>query len=215
MKKKIQQKILCVIRLISKRRWCIIIPFCLIMIGGFIIALFVTKEYEATVYFSVTYNGIPGNKFQAESLTFWPSKVNSISQSIKSLFLIKKLIDQNKVLTDQKLEKIATEDMAEFLRRNENMVEFLRRKIKVKIVQDVPGRGLEAIGVSFQDENPMVATHIAKEIVNIFINELVFPEKFIFNGVEERLVEVRAEIINISQLDEKSYLSYYLDILEM
>jgi hypothetical protein len=141
--------------------------------------------------------------------------VNSISQSIKSLFLIKKLIDQNKVLTDQKLEKIATEDMAEFLRRNENMVEFLRRKIKVKIVQDVPGRGLEAIGVSFQDENPMVATHIAKEIVNIFINELVFPEKFIFNGVEERLVEVKAEIINISQLDEKSYLSYYLDILEM
>jgi hypothetical protein len=61
------------------------------MIGGFIIALFVTKEYEATVYFSVTYNGIPGNKFQAESLTFWPSKVNSISQSIKSLFLIKSL----------------------------------------------------------------------------------------------------------------------------
>jgi hypothetical protein len=87
--------------------------------------------------------------------------------------------------------------MAEFLRRNENMVEFLRRKIKVKIVQDVPRKGLEAIGVSFQDENPMVATHIAKEIVNIFINELVFPEKFIFNGVEERLVEVRAEIISI------------------
>jgi uncharacterized protein involved in exopolysaccharide biosynthesis len=151
----IERRPLDYLKIIFRRKWLLVIPVILGIIGGIIYGNVLPKIYRASTLILVeegrTINplihGLAVSTSTAQRLAVLRQKILSwekISQLIKKLNLAKNVRSQ-----------------AEF----ENLVNHLRKKIRVGLSEH------NVVSISYEDENNVQAMNVVKTITDIFIAE--------------------------------------------
>jgi uncharacterized protein involved in exopolysaccharide biosynthesis len=73
-----------IIDVLIRRRWLVIIPFCLVMIAGCFLAVHLPKIYEAKTLILVEPQRVPTEYVQSLVSSDIESRINTISQQILS-----------------------------------------------------------------------------------------------------------------------------------
>jgi polysaccharide chain length determinant protein (PEP-CTERM system associated) len=148
------------INLIFKRRWLMIIPFCLVMIVGIYLAITLPKIYEATTLILVEPQSVPANFVREIVSSEIDSRITTIQQQILSRTNLEKIIDQFKLFTGPGSENLFMEDK----------VGTMRNRIQVEVSR-TRRQGPNAFTISYKDANPETAMKTANGLATLFIDE--------------------------------------------
>jgi polysaccharide chain length determinant protein (PEP-CTERM system associated) len=148
------------INLIFKRRWLIIIPFCLSMIIGIYLAITLPKIYKASSLISISPQRVPDDYVRSIVEADISSRINSISQEIMSRTNLKKIIEKFNIFSDSKHEQLFMEDK----------IDIMRGRIEVELNR--AGRNfLNAFTISYNGPDPMTVMKVTSALANNFIIE--------------------------------------------
>lgn len=149
------------IALAARRRWVIIVPFCLAMVVGSYLAVTLPKTYEATTLILVQPQRVPERIVTPVVSGDIESRINTISQQIMSRSNLERVIERFKLFSGPKQQDILMEDK----------VASLRQRIKVDVSRTASRRDTEAFSISFRDENPSITMQVANGLATFFIDE--------------------------------------------
>ena len=147
-----------IIEIVLKRRWFIIIPFCLSMIVGSYLSIALPKIYSASTLILVQPQRVPTNYVRSVISAGIESRINTISQQIMSRTNLEKIIEQFKLYSEPKHEKMYMEDK----------IEDMRKRISVNIRSRT---GADAFSISFEDTDPEKVMSVANAMATYFIDE--------------------------------------------
>jgi polysaccharide chain length determinant protein (PEP-CTERM system associated) len=147
------------INLIFKRRWLIIIPFCLAMIVGIYLAITLPKVYQASTLIMIEPQTVPSSFVRTIVSTDVDSRITTIKQEILSRTNLEKIIDNFNLFSGPGSENLFME----------TKVASLRSRIGVGVSR--ARRGPNTFSISFSDSNPETAMKIANGLATLFIDE--------------------------------------------
>ena len=147
-----------IIEIVLRRRWFIIIPFCLSIIAGIYLSFTLPKIYRASTLILVQAQRVPTNYVRSIISAGIESRINMISQQIMSRTNLENIIDQFKLFSEPKHEKMYLEDK----------IEDIRKRISVNIRSR---RGADAFAISFEDTNPERVMRVTNTLATYFIDE--------------------------------------------
>jgi len=148
-----------IIDVILRRRWYIIIPFCLAMVAGIIYAIWAPKIYQASTLILVEPQRVPQNYVRSIVTTSPGARIATISEQINSRTNLERIINEFHLFEDPKYEKLF----------NEDRIDILKKRISVNITR---GRGgNDAFSISYQGDDPEKTMKIANTLASYFINE--------------------------------------------
>ena len=105
------------IKLIIRKRWWIIIPFCLCMIAGIAYSIRAKSIYEAKTLILVEPQRVPGDFVRPIVSADINSRIATISQQIMSRSNLERIIDEFKLFTDPDYSHYYMEDKLNDLQR--------------------------------------------------------------------------------------------------
>lgn len=149
-----------IIEIIFRRRWFVIIPFCLSMIVGLYLAIMLPKVYEASTLILVEKQRVPEDYVQSIVSTDIDARINTISQQILSRTNIEKIITELGLFSKPEHEKIYMEDK----------VKSVRTRINVEVTQS-RRQGTESFTVSFKGKDPEKVKQVVNTLATFFIDE--------------------------------------------
>jgi len=144
-----------------RRKWWIIIPFVVLMMGSYGVYKKLPKMYKATTLILVQPQKLPTNYVNPTVTLSITDRLPTISQQILSRTILEQVINQLHLL----------ENPADPLRLTKK-VNSLRKAIKIEV--NPGGRGRETtstFAISFEDENPVNAARIVNKIASVSIAE--------------------------------------------
>ncbi|MBU4185187.1 MAG: protein GumC [Proteobacteria bacterium] len=147
-----------IIEIVLRRRWFIIIPFCFSVIVGIYLSITLPKVYQASTLILVQPQRVPTNYVRSVVSAGIESRINTISQQIMSRTNLEKIIDQFKLYSEPKYEKMYMEDK----------IEDMRERISVNIRSRT---GADAFAISFEDTDPERVMSVANTMATYFIDE--------------------------------------------
>ena len=180
--------------ILSRRRWFVIIPFCLVMIIGIAVAIKLPKLYSATTMILIQPQTVPSDYVRPLTTTGIESRIASISQEIKSRSNLENIINNFNLFTGPEHANIYMEDK----------ISKLRDKITVEVFSDRRSSAFaQAFSISFKGENPEDVKNITNYIAEGFINEnmrMREQESLGTSGfIEGQLDSVRLELETLEQ----------------
>lgn len=180
--------------ILSRRRWFVIIPFCLVMIIGIAVAIKLPKLYSATTMILIQPQTVPSDYVRPLTTTGIESRIASISQEIKSRSNLENIINNFNLFTGPENANIYMEDK----------ISKLRDKITVEVFSDRRSSAFaQAFSISFKGENPEDVKNITNYIAESFINEnmrMREQESLGTSGfIEGQLDSVRLELETLEQ----------------
>jgi polysaccharide chain length determinant protein (PEP-CTERM system associated) len=147
------------IYLAYKKRWFIIIPFCVAMATGMYFAITWSPIYEATTLIMVEPQRVPTNYVRSIVSDDIESRVSTMLQQITSRTSLEKIIDEFRLFARLDQKSMFSEDKLESLRK--------RISVQVSKVQ----RGNDVFSISFKDTDPEIAMKITNTLAAYFIGE--------------------------------------------
>ena len=147
-----------IIEIVLRRRWFVIIPFCLSIIAGIYLSFTLPRIYRASTLILVQPQRVPTNYVRSIISAGIESRINMISQQIMSRTNLENIIDQFKLFSEPKHEKMYMEDK----------IEDIRKRISVNIRSR---RGANAFAISFEDTNPERVVRVTNTLATYFIDE--------------------------------------------
>lgn len=148
-----------IIEIILKRRWLIIIPFCLTLMVGIYLAITLPKLYKASTLILIQPQKVPVSFVQPIISSDMETRISTISQQILSRSNLEKIIQQFKLFNEPENSKMFFEDK----------IEKLRLRIKVDVTRT---RGdADAFSISYTGEDPEKVMQIANTLASFFIDE--------------------------------------------
>jgi polysaccharide chain length determinant protein (PEP-CTERM system associated) len=147
--------------LVSRRRWFIIVPFCLAMIVGMVLAVKLPKIYEASTLILVQPQRVPEKIVSPVVDGYIESRISTLSQQIMSRSNLERVIEKFKLFSDPNSADMLAEDK----------VESLRKRIKVQIGDARARRVTDSFSIVFQDPDPQIAMKVTNGLANYFIDE--------------------------------------------
>ena len=152
-----------IIELALRRRWFIIIPFCLSMIVGIFLELTLPKVYEANTMILVQPQRVPSNFVQSLITTDISQRVATIQQQILSRSNLEKVIEDFKLFSGPEDAKMFPEDK----------VANLMKRISVNVAKDRSRKrdNSSTFSISFKGEDPQTVMRVANSLASFFINE--------------------------------------------
>jgi len=151
-----------IIEILLRRRWYIIIPFCLSMIAGIYLVLFLPKIYKAETLVLLQAERVATNYVQPITNTNINTRIDTISQQILSRSNLEKIINEFKLLSGLESKNMLLEDK----------IEILRERIAVDIKRSVDyRRGIQSFSISFKGEEPERVMKVTDALAKYFINE--------------------------------------------
>jgi len=197
-----------VVDIVLKRRWWIIVPFMLAMIAGIYLAIVLPKIYESTTVIVVRAQRVPSNYVRAlvnEDLTV---RLDAIYQQLLSRTHLEGIINKLNLFSGPAFQNMFIEDK----------VALMRKKINVRIAEDIKGRKnrVDSFSISFRAANPVIAMKVVNELGNFFIEENLKSREAQASGtsdfLEEELLSLRK---HLEILDEKikNYREHYMGAL--
>lgn len=185
-----------IFEIILRRRWFIIIPFCLIMIVGIYLVLTLPRIYQASTLILVEPQRVPENYVQSVVTDDIESRISTISQQILSRTNLEKIINYFNLFSGPKFEKMYPEDK----------LDLLRERILIDVSRGVGRRaGTQTFSVSYEGKDPDKVWKIANALAGYFIDENlrvreargVGTSEFLdaeLNSMRERLVDVEQKL---------------------
>jgi polysaccharide chain length determinant protein (PEP-CTERM system associated) len=147
--------------LVSRRRWFIIVPFCLAMIVGMVLAVKLPKIYEASTLILVQPQRVPEKIVTPVIEGYIETRISTLSQQIMSRSNLERVIEKFKLFSGPGSEDMLAEDK----------VESLRKRIKVQIGDARARRVTDSFSILFQDSDPQIAMKVTNGLANYFIDE--------------------------------------------
>jgi polysaccharide chain length determinant protein (PEP-CTERM system associated) len=149
------------IDLTFKRRWLMIIPFCLAMIVGIILTFTLPRIYQASTLILVRPQRVPEKYVSSIVDSDIESRINTISQQILSRTNLEKVIKQFRLFSRPGQEKMFMEDK----------IASLRERIEIDVARTRPRRDADAFSISFNGTEPQVVMRVANGLATFFIDE--------------------------------------------
>jgi polysaccharide chain length determinant protein (PEP-CTERM system associated) len=146
-----------ILEIIIRRRWFILIPFCISMTLGLFYTLTAGKTYEASTLILVQPQRVPTNYVRSVVTSTINERISTISQQILSRSNLEKIIDQFGLFADAK---------GMYL---EDQVAALRKRVQVKIERT--RSDAEAFSIVFQGDDPQTVMRIANTLASFFMDE--------------------------------------------
>lgn len=148
------------IDLAFRRRWLIIIPFCLSMIVGIILVYTLPRIYQASTLILVRPQRVPEKYVSSIVDSDIESRINTISQQIMSRTNLEKVINQFNLFSEPGQGKMFMEDK----------IANLRRRIKIEVAR-TRRRDADAFSISFSGIQPEIVMRVANGLATFFIDE--------------------------------------------
>lgn len=146
-----------------RRKWFLIIPLVVCILGSFGVYKFLPKVYRATTLILVQPQSVPENYVRPTITESVVSRLNTISQEIMSRTRLEKVIEEFDLYPD--LRKKAPKEV---------VIETMRRAIEVK-VQEPRRSGRDtstnSFTISFEGENPQIVMQVTNKLASLFIEE--------------------------------------------
>jgi len=148
--------------LVSRRRWFIIVPFCLAMIVGMALVFKLPKIYEASTMILVQPQRVPEKMVASVVDSDIENRINTLSQQVLSRSNLERVIDQFKLFSDANSGKMLMEDK----------LESLRKRIKVEVGRATRARrDADSFSIVFRDSDPQTTMRVANGLATFFIDE--------------------------------------------
>ncbi len=149
-----------ILELVIRRRWLILLPFCLVLITGIYLAFTLPKIYEARTLILIEPQRVPQQYVQS-IVTIEPGeRINTLSQQILSRTNLEKIINDFGLFRGPGQKKLYLEDK----------VENLRKQITIDVISD-RRRGTDAFSIALKGKDPKKIAHVANGLASYFIDE--------------------------------------------
>lgn len=156
------------LKIISRRRKFVVIPFVTILLLSIILAVVLPSIYRSTAIILIEEQEIPSELVRSTVTTFADQRIQVISQRIMSRANLMEIIKKYDLYTDDL--KTKTE---------ERILEKMRKRIKVETISaDVidprngqPTKATIAFTIDFNDSSPQTSQRVANELVSLFLKE--------------------------------------------
>jgi len=176
--------------ILSKRRWFLILPFCLAMAAGIFLALFLPKVYEASTLILVRPANVPDRYVQSIVSSDIESRISTISQQILSRTNLERIISQFGLF--------AGSDML-----MEDKVDSLRSSISVEVTRTRRNADADAFSISFYGRDPQKVMQVANGLATAFIDENLRVREAQAVGtsdfLEDELKSMRARLLGVEE----------------
>jgi polysaccharide chain length determinant protein (PEP-CTERM system associated) len=146
--------------LVMRKRWLVIVPFCIAMAVGIILSFKLPTIYEASTLILVEAQRVPSEYVKSIVSTDIESRINTISQQILSRSALEKIISDFKLFS-------GSEQQGAFM---EDKLNGLRKRIKVEVNRGRQNLSSEAFTIAFQGDDPQKTMNIANALASYFID---------------------------------------------
>lgn len=176
-----------------RRKWYLILPLVISLIGAFVVYKNLPKVYRATTLILVQAQRIPENYVRPILTDPITDRLNTISQEILNRTRLEKIIYEFNLYVNI-LKKVPMEEI----------IEKMRKKIEIKVQRQ------NAFSVSFEYEDPRIAMMVTNKLASHFIEEnlkyrelrAITTSEFInkeLNSIQEQLKKKEQEIRNFKE----------------
>lgn len=149
-----------ILGLILRRRWIILLPLCLALVGGIYYAIVTPRIYQAKTLILVEGQSVPQSFVQSIVTEDTSERINTISQQILSRTNLEKIVDQFSLFSGPEFGNMFMEDKVTALRRN----------IAVNVITD-QRRQTDAFEISYKGKNPEKVMRVVNGLTASFIDE--------------------------------------------
>jgi polysaccharide chain length determinant protein (PEP-CTERM system associated) len=147
--------------LIARRRWFILVPFCLAMVVGIFLSIYLPKKYESSTLILIRPANVPDRYVQSIVTADIETRINTISQQILSRTNLEKIIDQFHLFQGSEGADVFMEDK----------IASLRNRITVEVSRTHRRADADAFSITFMDQDPQKAMRVTNGLANAFIDE--------------------------------------------
>jgi polysaccharide chain length determinant protein (PEP-CTERM system associated) len=144
-----------IIKIIIRRRWLIIVPFCLAILVGCYFAFTLPKVYESSTLILVEPQRVPTNYVQSVVTMDISARLRTIAEQVMSRTNIERIIDTYKLFSEPGQEKLFLEDK----------IESVRKLINVNVKQS------STFSIAFKGKDPEKVKNVANALATYFIDE--------------------------------------------
>jgi len=141
------------------RKWWIIIPFLVTLLGGLAYTLITPKIYEAETLILVQPQKVPQDFVRAIVSSNIEDRLRTITQQVTSRTNLEKIIQEYQLYNSPSGSNL-------FL---EQKVEGLKKRIKINVARG--GRGGSAFSISFRGKDPTKVMQVTNALASNFISE--------------------------------------------
>lgn len=197
-----------IIEIFLRRRWWIIIPFCLTMIVGICLAFMLPKYYKAETVILIQPPKIPVNYVQAVVSMDVRSRLNVFSRQILSRSNLEKIMKDFNMYTEPEYGLLFVEDRISDLRKRIS-ISFLQHEMQGKIGYATAF----AFTISFKGKDPEKVMQVTNALASFFIDENIrFRETEAIGTstfLDEELNPIREKLV-VKEKELKEYREKYM-----
>ena len=149
------------VKLVLKRRWLLIIPFCLSMLVGIYLAVTLPKVYRTSSLIMVVPKTVPDKFVPSLQATNTQERIKTIKQQILSRSNLEKIISDFDLYSGPEYGNLYFEDK----------VGMVRQRAEVDVTSS--GRGVDSFRIAFTGKEPRKVAAVANALANRFIDESI------------------------------------------
>jgi len=191
-----------IIEIVFRRRWFLIIPFCLSMIAGLYLAVHLPKIYESSTLILVEEQRVPSDYVQSIVSTDIDNRINTISQQILSRTNLESIIKKLNLFSGPENENMLIEDK----------VASMRKRINIEVTQS-RRQGTESFTITFRGKDPEKVRDVVNSLASYFIDENLRVREAHAMGTSEflegELIQMR-EKLEVVEEKMKNYRKKYM-----
>jgi polysaccharide chain length determinant protein (PEP-CTERM system associated) len=198
-----------IIEIVLRRRWWIIVPFCLSMIVGICLAIMLPRIYSAKTIILIQPQKVPTNYVQSVVSMDIDSRLNILKQQILSRSNLEKIIQDFNLFSEPKYENMFVEDKINEL-RNKISIELIFPDEKRDSRRFQP-RGQDAFSISFKGKDPEKVLRITNSLTSYVIDanlkaratEAIGTSNFLREEVDSIQIELAEKEKTLKEYREK------------
>jgi polysaccharide chain length determinant protein (PEP-CTERM system associated) len=188
------------VKLVLRRRWFVIVPVILALIGGIILAVALPKKFQAETLILIEPQRVPDNYVQPIVPSDLETRIATIKEMIMSRTNLLKIIDNFNLFNAPKFANMFLDEK----------IEAMRKYTSVDIVSDRRNRTANAFKISFEGEEPRKVMQVVNAMADLVIDQnlkvresqAVGTVEFLENelvNMRRRLEEVEAALKNFRE----------------
>ena len=183
-----------IIEIILRRRWWIIIPFCLSIIVGIILAFTLPKYYQSETLILIKPPKVAANYIQSVVTTDIDSRLEAFSRQIMSRSNLEKIMKNFNMYTEPKYGLLFVEDRIADMKKRIS-VQLIRRESPSKFTMG----NAYAFSISFKGKEPEKVMKVTNALASYFIDENIQFRAIeaigTSNFLDEELIPIREDLV--------------------
>ena len=149
------------IEIIFRRKWFIIIPFAVSILGVILAIYFVPRTYKSSTMILVEHQKVPESYVTSTVTVDITQRLNTITQQVMSRTRLESVINEFGLYKE-----------ARDKGTSEELVEFMRGNIEIDVKNDGRrGEGVSSFSISYIGRDPETVMHVTSRLASLFIEE--------------------------------------------